>query len=40
MWETPVDNKVMEVPLRSLPGLDSSVLGFLIGLRFMYYFVF
>ena len=32
--------RVMEVPLRSLPGLDSAVLGFLIGLWPMYWLVF
>ena len=32
--------RVIEVLLRSLPGLDSVVLGFLIGLWPMYCFVF
>jgi len=36
MREAPVVNRVMEVPLRSLSGLDSTDLSFLIGLWPMY----
>jgi len=34
-----VVNREVMVSLRSLPGLDSTVLGFLIRLWLMYYFV-
>jgi len=33
-----VVNREVMVPLRSAPGLDSTILGFLIGLWPMYYF--
>ena len=32
-------NREVMVPLRSLPGLDSTILGFIIGLWPMYWLV-
>jgi len=39
MRETLVVNREVMVPLRSPPGLDCSVLGYVIGLWPLYWFI-